>query len=291
MYMSRQSLLTDFFSSSSGSNGRISHLRSQSSSPLSSSDRGTARNRRSVRREDTSQLIIDAGQKLIGVQYCKECRMSYDIDSLSDCLRHSKYHSRFNTTEWFSVRFKQLDLWKSSCDYIYDNTGYSFNIKASTRTSIRARLEEVVSECVNIELGYAPDLPVWDSLGRREAWMYVSHNVAQPRHPFIGAIVMVEPVSKESLFFINDTGSCLQEASLESEGPWMGVERLWVHHLLRGQRIATRLLDYARRYFCLLGALPRQNIAFNSPTHLGSLFARNYCACSSVLAYKKTTGI
>lgn len=58
---------------------------------------------------------------------------------------------------------------------------------------------QVILECVNRELGYTPDLAqVWTSDGRRQAWVYIT---ASDTYYFIGAVVLVEKISKELVHY------------------------------------------------------------------------------------------
>lgn len=52
-------------------------------------------------------------------------------------------------------------------------------------------------ECINKELGYAPDLAQnWTSDGRRQAWVFIT---ASEKYFFIGAVALVEKVFKQAL--------------------------------------------------------------------------------------------
>lgn len=56
---------------------------------------------------------------------------------------------------------------------------------------------KIILECINRELGYTPDLgEVWTSDGRRQAWVYIT---ASNTYYYIGAVVLVEKISKEQL--------------------------------------------------------------------------------------------
>lgn len=56
----------------------------------------------------------------------------------------------------------------------------------------------------------------------------------------------------------------------------MGVNRIWIHFLLRRKGLATILLDSARRLMIQGGELPRTRLAFSDPTESGKQLAISY---------------
>jgi N-acetyltransferase len=72
------------------------------------------------------------------------------------------------------------------------------------------------------------------------------------------------------------------ERSLEPRKVMTGVHQLWVHAKFRKQGVATRLVDAVRAKFVFGLTVPKEMLAFSSPTEAGSCFARNYvCGDSS----------
>ncbi|CAG9535939.1 unnamed protein product [Cercopithifilaria johnstoni] len=242
--------------------------------------------RRRTLADDPKQMILDAGQKLFGHQQCKQCGMVYDCDSLSDRKQHQEFHSRFLSTRWFRVQTAQLDIWKRAVFCIVEqfegNYSHIFCITQTSKCTLKARVDKVIQECINKELGYAPDLAqVWTSDGRRQAWVYIT---ASDTYYFIGAIVLVEKISKEQLQHTEENCGSSDVVSTSSN-VYMGVNRIWVHQTLRRKGIAAFLLDHARLHFVSSDSVPREMIAFNSLTDSGFAFAKNYTPGGKVLLY------
>uniref|UniRef100_A0A0R3S356 Acetyltransf_13 domain-containing protein n=1 Tax=Elaeophora elaphi TaxID=1147741 RepID=A0A0R3S356_9BILA len=242
--------------------------------------------RRRMLADDPKQMILDAGQKLFGHQHCKQCSMVYDCDSLSDRKQHQEFHSRFQSTKWFRVQTAQLDVWKRTVFCIVEqfegNYSHIFCIKQVSKCTLKTRVDKVMLECVNKELGYTPDLAqVWTSDGRRQAWVFIT---SSDTYYFIGAVVLVEKVSKEQLQYAeenNGNGDIISTTS----NVYMGVNRIWVHQTLRRKGIAALLLDRARLHFVSSDSVPREMVAFSSLTDSGLAFAKNYIPGGKVLLY------
>ncbi|MCP9260641.1 N-acetyltransferase ESCO2 [Dirofilaria immitis] len=230
--------------------------------------------------DDPKQMILDAGQRQFGHQHCEQCGMVYDCDSLSDRKQHQKFHSRFYQRNGFSC-FCIVEQSEGNYSHI-------FCITQTSKCTLKARVDKVILECVNKELGYTPDLAqVWTSDGRRQAWVYIT---ASDTYYFIGAIALVEKVSKEQLHYAEKTeiyrkNSESVDIISKNSNVYMGVNRIWVHQTLRRKGIAVLLLDHARSHFVSSNFVPREMIAFSSLTDSGLAFAKNYIPGGKVLLY------
>uniref|UniRef100_A0A915PVR8 N-acetyltransferase ESCO acetyl-transferase domain-containing protein n=1 Tax=Setaria digitata TaxID=48799 RepID=A0A915PVR8_9BILA len=249
------------------------------------SDKVTKKKRRMLL-DDPKQMILDAGQKQFGHQHCDKCGMVYDSDSLIDRKQHQKYHSRFVSTEWFRVQTAQLNIWKRSAFCIVEQFqgtySYIFCITQISKCTLKARVDKVILECVNKELGYTPDLgQVWTSDGRRQAWVFIT---ASDTYYFIGAIALVEKVSKKQLYYAEENSKNTDVLS-RTNNIYMGVNRIWVHQCLRRKGIAVLLLDHVRSHFISSDLITRDRIAFSSLTDSGLAFAKNYACGGKVLLY------
>jgi len=71
-----------------------------------------------------------------------------------------------------------------------------------------------------------------------------------------------------------------QERSSVKQKAMAGIHQLWVHAKFRKQGIATRLVDAARGKLVFGLTVPKELLAFSSPTEAGACFARNY-VCGS----------
>ncbi|XP_043703579.1 protein CHROMOSOME TRANSMISSION FIDELITY 7 [Telopea speciosissima] len=68
-----------------------------------------------------------------------------------------------------------------------------------------------------------------------------------------------------------------------------GIRAIWVTPSNRRKRIATRLLDAARKSFCMGLVLESSQLAFSQPTSAGKALASSYSATQSFLVYKAAT--
>lgn len=71
----------------------------------------------------------------------------------------------------------------------------------------------------------------------------------------------------------------------DSDSMTIGVRILWVHSQFRGQGVAQRLVDAARRFHFFACVIDKEAVAFTQPTEAGYRFALKYCGASRVLCY------
>ena len=71
------------------------------------------------------------------------------------------------------------------------------------------------------------------------------------------------------------------ERSSKPQKAMAGIHQLWVHAKFRKQGIATRLVDAVRAKLVFGLTVPKNLLAFSSPTEAGSRFARNYVSGDS----------
>uniref|UniRef100_A0A914EMQ5 N-acetyltransferase ESCO zinc-finger domain-containing protein n=1 Tax=Acrobeloides nanus TaxID=290746 RepID=A0A914EMQ5_9BILA len=151
-----QKRITDFFASpisvnlSSISYGETSSLSKQTSS-LSISSPNTSRPRSRKRRinveDDPSQLMLDAGQKKLGLEHCKECGMVYSVDTIKDVNLHKDFHNRACETKFFRVTTAQLKTWKSQ---LYSEVvaskfnGILFRLNGQTKSTLKNKTEIII---------------------------------------------------------------------------------------------------------------------------------------------------
>ncbi|VDN94022.1 unnamed protein product [Brugia pahangi] len=248
--------------------------------------------RRNMSMDDSKQMILDAGQKQFGHQQCRQCDMVYDCDSLFDQKQHQEFHNRFLSTKWFRVQSSQLNINQSYTvlrttfcivEQFEGNYSHIFCITQTSKCTLKTRVDKIILECINKELGYTPDLAqVWTSDGRRQAWVYVT---ASDKYYFIGAVALVEKISRKQLQYAEENCTANNDIIPASNNVYMGVNRIWVHQTLRRRGIAALLLDHARSYFVSSDSVPREMIAFSSLTDSGLAFARNYISGGKVLLY------
>jgi len=219
------------------------------------------------------QTVIDAGQKKIGLQHCVQCGMVYCVDERADLQQHEAYHNRFTTTDAFRINPRQLTRWKEKLfheEVTSPSKGLLFHLNGESNVSLRAKFQEVVKDFVNEELGYCPDLPVWDASGKRQALVFICAQEPKSKRSrgsmFISGLVLIDKVQRVTLM----------PQQRVFQGEFLGVNRIWIHAKLRRSGLATFLLDSARRLLVTGGVLPRSRIAFSEPTEAGIRLATAY---------------
>jgi N-acetyltransferase len=68
------------------------------------------------------------------------------------------------------------------------------------------------------------------------------------------------------------------DRSNEKQKAMVGIHQIWVHSKYRRQKIASRLVDIIREKMFYGCVVPRDQVAFSSPTLAGAAFARRYNA-------------
>jgi len=203
--------------------------------------------------------------------------MVYNVDEEKDVRQHDAYHNRFDTTEAFKVNARQLAIWKEKSyheEVTAPTKGHLFHLNGESGVTLRAKLEMVIKDYVNEELGYCPDLTVWDAGGKRQALVFICAQESKGKKSFkrartttfIGGLVLIDKVGKVMLMPQQRT----------FQGEFLGVNRVWIHKKLRRSGVATFLLDSARRLLVTGGVLPRSRIAFSEPTEAGIRLATAY---------------
>lgn len=221
--------------------------------------------------ENGKQTILDVGQKGIGMEHCVKCGMVYSLETPSDVKQHERFHNRFTETANFRVSQTQIEHWKSSLQYENVESplpGILFGLRLSSTATLKRKLETIITNFVNEEIGYAADLPVWDARGKRKAFVFVSNS----KPPFIGGVLLVDPVIEVILM---PEGKHFKAPKI---GSFLGVDRIWVHSHLRRKGLATFLLDSARRLLSPKDGtlLTKTRVAFGDPNDLCVKLAINY---------------
>jgi len=214
-------------------------------------------------------MIIDAGQRRIGVEQCKECGMVFNVDEPKDLDMHKAFHNRHSGTRDFRVTTNQLEAWKRVLVFEEVDAplkkGWLFRLTKASPSTLLKRTEEIIEGYVNEELGYCADLPVWDGEGLRQALVFVA--AASAGEPaLLGGVVLIDRVPQVTL---------MPEGKRFHDN-FLGVNRIWVHSAVRRKGIASLLLDSARRMLVSGGVLPKSRVAFSEPTEQGQRLASAY---------------
>ncbi|KAL6727775.1 hypothetical protein Aduo_009623 [Ancylostoma duodenale] len=279
--MQKQKRVTDFFSSPVAKKSPSASPRT----PLFELDTQLAvakKPRVSLCETDVRQTILDAGQRKIGGQYCKQCDMMYCIDSITEVAMHDKHHNKYSDVRSVKISPSQLNIWlRRECCYP-TNRGYVFRILPDSHSSLKRKTEHIIEDLVNTSVGFSSDLSIWGWDGRRTVWLSI---LTEGSTHFIAGIIIAEPLKSAQY---SDSGKELHDGE-----PIVGVNRIWTHPTARRKGVASELLDVIRHRYFTGTLVPKSRVAFSDPSDDGKKFAERYVrscseASSSFLVYTVT---
>uniref|UniRef100_A0A914YXD1 N-acetyltransferase n=1 Tax=Panagrolaimus superbus TaxID=310955 RepID=A0A914YXD1_9BILA len=225
--------------------------------------------------KDANQMILDLGQKNIGMTNCQECGMIYNVDDIKDRGFHDNFHNRFSKTKFFKVENRSLESWKNK---IYSEinvgkvSGTIFKVEKKPQISLKTKLEHVVKEIVDVQLHICEDVPVFDADKETIGFVFIV-DATKSEPSYIGAIAMTEKVFAGKLMPIKKVYRATNEGSA-----FVAVERLWVHPTIRRKGVASHLLDVVRRIYSPspLPLLQRSRIVFVDPNPVCVQFGKAF---------------
>lgn len=268
------------------------------------------------------QMYLDFGQASFGSRrMCHYCNMMIVNGHPEDEANHLKLCNLYRLGVPFQIKKEHIP---SNCVYNVEQTkgsdaDFIVLIRASDALNLRKKVLDV-NYIVEEELGFAHDEIKGSSTfmstrrkkdndfissdpftrifrNDRRIFMFISNKrvagycsvqVVQHAFPLLSDdetnIVKKSPTNQKSNTFDADA-RCHFTRSNQSTKAMMGVHQLWCHKSHRNKGIASKLLDAARRNFIYGIAVPKNMIAFSSPTIDGALFARRYCGSSTPLVY------
>uniref|UniRef100_A0AC34FMA4 N-acetyltransferase n=1 Tax=Panagrolaimus sp. ES5 TaxID=591445 RepID=A0AC34FMA4_9BILA len=236
-----------------------------------------SRKRKAPPTEDANQMILDLGQKNIGMTNCQECGMIYNVDDIKDRGFHDNFHNRFSKTKFFKVENRSLESWKTK---IYSEinvgkvTATIFKVEKKPQTSLKTKLEHIVKEIVDVQLHICEDVPVFDPEKETIGFVYIV-DAAKNEPAYIGAIAITEKVFAGKLMPLKKI-----YRATNKDSAFVAVERLWVHPTIRRKGVASHLLDVVRRLYSPspLPLLQRSRIVFVDPNPIGVEFGKAFLA-------------
>lgn len=134
----------------------------------------------------------------------------------------------------------------------------SYQIRPTDSYALRTKVK-CVRDIVDRDLGFVPS----DDSAPRTAYLYIVNK---------RVVGMATAEVIQRAFVLQNS----LERSLQPQKAMIGVHQLWVHAKFRKQGVATRLVDAVRANFVFGLTVPKEMLAFSSPTEAGSRFARNY---------------
>ena len=231
-------------------------------------------------KDGMKQMIIDAGQKVIGAQYCLLCDFVYT----AGCQEEEKVHDARHRVADGLIKFPG---WRNE-NILGDFTDGRIVVVGSSDAKRHWEKVDNVLQHVDNVLGISPDDKSGNRIrnpGKSKAYLFVADgNVVG----FLLAEILnkTDKVSISSLISgSKDKQRCLRDVK-PGKVVGVGVTRIWVCPTHQRKEIATRLVDAMRRDFLMpTKALKKDEFAFSHTTPNGSEFASKYVGDSSFLVY------
>ncbi|XP_053714443.1 uncharacterized protein LOC128755265 isoform X2 [Synchiropus splendidus] len=236
--------------------------------------------------KDSSQTIIDAGQKHFGAVACNVCGMLYSAANPEDESQHLLFHNQFISAVKY-IGWKKERILNEFPDgkiilVLPDDPKYAIK-----------KVEEI-REMVDNDLGFQQVETKCPSKTKTFLFITNDKKVAGcliAEHIQEGYRVIEDPApegsEREKVMFERQRAWC---CSTKPEPAICGISRIWVVSMMRRKGIASRLLECLRNNFIYGSYLSKDEIAFSDPTPDGKLFATQYFGTSQFLVYNFVSG-
>lgn len=261
-----------------------------------------------------AQFHLDLGQSDFNLRACSTCGVKYAPGDEGDEKEHKIFHKNYTHGIQFKV-FRSERVVHMPCS----EAGRIVLVLDSDPPALRNKIQEVI-KMMEIELGYG-----WIFHKLCKVYLFVSSQrvagclVAEPieeafkvltcsvdKRPKCAAkknsrpnsttlqfgevILQREAMRKvtavDSLNVLNGNHNGAVVCEEEAVPALCGIRAIWVTPSNRRKRIASQLLDAARRSFCMGFVLEQSQLAFSPPTSAGKALASSYAGTTSFLAYK-----
>ncbi|KAM6915055.1 N-acetyltransferase ESCO2 [Xenentodon cancila] len=237
--------------------------------------------RRKKEKQDSDQLIIDAGQKQFGPVTCSSCGMVYSADNPEDNFQHTQFHQRFlNSIKFVGWKKERVvgEFWDGKILLVLpDDPRYA------------VKKAEDVRRIADNELGFQQ--VTLSKPTQAKTYLFINAErlvvgclVAEPLRQAYRVLEQPDQhtdVTKDNFMERHRAWCC----STVPEQALCGISRIWVFSLARRKRIATRMMDTVRSTFLYGSHLTKEEIAFSDPTVEGKQFATKYCSTPTFLVY------
>lgn len=237
------------------------------------------------------QMYIDLGQKSFGKSsVCPKCDLIYIVGDLEDEKQHKKHCYLKNSAPFFGT----CDKYTTIATLDDDGRILSPPLKALQTDKC---LQNLAHQMHN-EFGYSLD-SLFSSAHDHDVFsVYVRLSdgcavgcLVHERIPKRNCAPLTKEAKVSEVEFNSDdsreNANVLQiEVAANDDDFMLGVRYLWVHESFRCKRIASELVDAARKFSCFGTIVPKENIAFSQPTEAGRCFALKYVKAENILVYK-----
>ncbi|XP_064110508.1 N-acetyltransferase ESCO2-like [Macrobrachium nipponense] len=230
-----------------------------------------------LHKSDSSQMIIDAGQKDFGTRQCGDCGVVYEIanqeDEASHLMHHNAIHSKLKYNGWKNENLvRRLD----------ELGGRVVMVTSKDPSHFWRKVEEVLT-VVDNELGF----PEGTNLVRENSRVFMYILGRQVVGFLVGErIEKANRVIPPKSTMVSTTNRLLC-CSEEQVTVWAGVSRIWVLQGHRGKGIASKLCEAMLCNMFSHHILSRNEIAFSDPTESGTKFAERFTGKRDFLVYRR----
>ncbi|XP_070409208.1 fap1 adhesin isoform X2 [Nothobranchius furzeri] len=236
--------------------------------------------------KDSSQTIIDAGQKHHGPVACSMCGMLYSAANPEDESQHLLFHNQFISAVKY-VGWKKERILAEFPDgkiilVLPDDPKYALKKVEEIREMVDNDLgfQQVETKCPSQTKTF-----LFITIDKKVAGCLIAENIQE------GYRVIEEPIPEgsegEKVMFERQRAWC---CSTTPEPAICGISRIWVVSMMRRRGIATRMIECLRNNFIYGSYLSKDEIAFSDPTPDGKLFAMHYFGTSQFLVYNFVSG-
>ncbi|XP_064606237.1 N-acetyltransferase ESCO2-like [Liolophura sinensis] len=231
-------------------------------------------------KDNSDQLVIDAGQSKLGAAQCDVCCMVYTVGESADEAMHAKFHQNLITALRFPGWKKERVLQD------YDDDGGRVLMVLPGDPKYAMRKVEDINQIMAQELGFSDTMI--SSHPSYKVFLYISDEKR-----VVGCCV-AEPISQGYRVILDSQpGSA---SSQPGHRPWcsettpspamVGISRIWVYSQKRRQGVATKLLECVRHWFEYGVIISKDMMAFSDPTPDGRQLGARYTGKESFLVYK-----
>ncbi|XP_067136766.1 N-acetyltransferase ESCO2 [Centruroides vittatus] len=227
--------------------------------------------------KNTSQLIIDAGQKELGAKHCPSCNMLYTSGDEDDERTHKKYHNSYLAKLNFPGWKKERVLGEFS-------DGRIIMVLPSDPKYMMKKLK-TIEQIIDRDLGVTSEM---------QTKMNMTYILFISTENKVGGCAIVEKISQAHRVIPSSVPSQIGSpkkilhSESESVQALCGICRLWTAPMYRRQKVATRILDCLRCNFIYGYLLNVDDFAFLDPTIDGRQFVEKYTETPNYLVYFKT---
>jgi len=234
-------------------------------------------------KDGKKQMVIDAGQKVIGAVNCNTCGFVYTAGDVTEEKVHELRHSS-------STSLVKFQGWKNENCVSECHDG---RVVMVAPNDPKRHWEKVSSVLDHVDALLGTSTSEGDDRSgqirnpdQSKAFMFVAEGK-------VAGILLAEVIDKTdrvsySVLKNKETGLRVLDEGVSKAGRSKvaaGIAKIWVSSQFQRRGIATRLVDAMRSHFLPIKALGREEFAFSHTTPAGSDFASSYLNKTNFLTY------